>query len=191
MEWNLFQLGFWHPFGPYCGLTTQEILDWKSREALAHGWTLWSFAYSSTAEKWHTVLQGHDGPVHVLCTASPTATDPEVTTTPRYASHFRHAGETEWQPMPDRGEMYVTNPFKRSGLATAFIVKRVIPVVPSTPLFGVSWYSKSEDRWREDTLPTRGEFLVRRGGKARLRAVCAVLELQPPYLATLQSENVV
>ena len=54
-------LGFWHPFGSYCGLTAQAILDWKRDEALRNGWTLWSFACARSTEGWHDELNRHTG----------------------------------------------------------------------------------------------------------------------------------
>ena len=88
--------------------------------------------------------------------------------------------------MPGKEAMYVTNPFKRDGLATAFVVRRVEVVATGIPPIDISWYSKSAGSWRDEPLPTRGEFLIRRGGASRLRSVAAVLELQPPYLAVLR-----
>jgi hypothetical protein len=93
--------------------------------------------------------------------------------------------------MPDPAVMKVTNPFKRRGLALAFRVNRVEAISPGVvPAFGVEWYARSQQRWRTDApLPTRGEFLVRRGGSVNLRSVSAVLELEPPYLVELKGSG--
>ena len=85
--------------------------------------------------------------------------------------------------------MKVTNPFKRSGLALAFKVGRVTPISPTVPPFPIEWYSKQERRWRSDRLPTRGEFLIRRGGSLRPRPVSAMLELVEPHLAIVKCER--
>jgi hypothetical protein len=37
--WEQFQVGFWHPFGAYTGLSGTEALDWKGDEVVRHGWT--------------------------------------------------------------------------------------------------------------------------------------------------------
>lgn len=190
MDWNSFTLGFWHPFGSYCGLTAQQILDWKGVETVRHGWTLWSFAYTPSAADWHAILKEHSGPIHVLCSDSPSARDPKPVADQHRASHYRGVSDVDWQSMPDGETMFVTNPFKWGGMATGFVVRRVETVAAGVPPFGVSWYSKKESRWRDDPLPTRGEFLIRRGGAARLRSVSAVLELQPPYLAILRCDAV-
>ena len=87
--------------------------------------------------------------------------------------------------MPDAKTMKVTNPFKRKQLALGFKVHRLLAVKPMIPTFGVEWYSRGEHRWRDDRVPTRGEFLIRRGGSLVLRPVCAVLELAQPYLVEL------
>jgi hypothetical protein len=88
--------------------------------------------------------------------------------------------------MPDPGLMKVTNPFKRRGLALGFRVRRVQQIEPEVPPFNVEWFSRGEGDWRMDRVPTRGEFLIRRGGRLPLRPVCALLELQPPYLVELR-----
>lgn len=192
MHWNDLHFAFWHPFGPYCGLTEEKVLNWKRSEVERHGWTFWSFAYARTAEKWHQLLLGQDHPVHVLCSFSPTATDPFPDTKPPRATHYRFLNDPPgWEPMPtgDRS-MFVTNPFKRQGLATAFKVTRVDLVEPPVaPNVMVEWYARGKGEWSSHRLPTRGEFLVRRGGSASLRTVCAVLEISPPYLAVLKNDE--
>ena len=65
----------------------------------------------------------------------------------------------------------------------------MIPVSPQVPPFDVEWYSKGDRAWRSDVLPTRGEFLIRKGGRVRPRRVAAVLELEKPYLAVLKCES--
>lgn len=190
MNWDHLDLGFWHPFGPYCGLSANEILRWKSDEVERLGWTFWSFAYARTAAKWYSVLREHSGPVHVLCSFSPKAQDPFPNEKPRRATHYRFLNESiEWHPMPSGDEdMFVTNPFKRQGLATALKITRVeIVQSPVAPTGAVEWFARSKEQWSSRSLPTRGEFLVRRGGEAKLRPVCAVLECSPPFLAELQS----
>jgi hypothetical protein len=190
VNWDHLDLAFWHPFGPYCGLSEEAILRWKSDEVERHRWTFWSFAYAPTAAKWSSVLREHSGPIHVLCSYSPTAQDPFPNAKPRRATHYRFLNESiEWQAMPSGdGVMFVTNPFKRQGLATAFKITRVeVLHPPVTPAATVEWFARGQEQWSSRDLPTRGEFLVRRGGKANLRQVCAVLECSPPYLAELQS----
>jgi hypothetical protein len=138
LNWSDFHFAFWHPFGPYCGLSPEEVLDWKRSEVAKHGWTFWSFAYARTAEMWQQVLHGHTGPVHILCSHSPNAKDPfpNREAQPPRATHYRLLdGQSNWKPMPaGDGAMYVTNPFKRQGLATAFKVTHVeylkTPVTP-------------------------------------------------------------
>jgi len=40
--------------------------------------------------------------------------------------------------------------------------------------------------WHESAIPTRPEYLIRRGGKIAMRNIRAVLELRPPYLAVVK-----
>src|SRR5437660_12784289 len=109
MDWDAFTLGFWHPFGAYFGLTAAQILAWKGDEAARNGWTLWSFAYTPFLENWHALPKDHAGPVHVLCSDSPTARDPRPSVDQRRASHYLRVQDRDWQPMPDEAIMYVTN----------------------------------------------------------------------------------
>lgn len=183
--WEKFQVGFWHPFGPYTGLSPAQVLEWKRSETERHGWTFWSFVYSSS-EAWLDLLAGVAGPVFAFCSDSPGARDPDRHRGTLLASHFRYVDSGDWKAMPAPDVMKVTNPFKREGLALAFKVARVLPISPQVPPFEIEWYSKGDRAWRSDALPTRGEFLIRRGGRVRLRRVSAVLELVEPYLAVLK-----
>jgi len=186
--WDNFQIGFWHPFGPYTGLSAAQVLDWKSCEVERHGWTLWSFVYSSSAAAWLDLLADVQGPVYALCSDSPGARDPDAHQGTLLASQYRYFPDTLWQQMPDPTIMKVTNPFKRQGLALGFKVIRVVRLEPVVPPFGVEWYSRGERSWHSEKMPTRGEFLIRRGGNTTPRRVCAVLELARPYLAVLRRE---
>ena len=186
--WDKFSIGFWHPFGPYSGRSVHEILKWKSDEARRYGWTLWSFVHSPTAHVWQRLLQKADGYVFVLCADSQGA-DPDLHEGKLFATHYRHLiGDDQWRDMPDRKLMNVTNPFKRRGRALAFTVANVIEVDPVVPPFALEWYCKGQERWLSDKLPTRGEYLIQRGGILPPRRVRALLELVPPYLAEIKHE---
>ena len=187
--WDKFQIGFWHPFGAYTGQSSSQVLKWKSGEVARHGWTFWSFVHSSSASVWLEYLANFQGTVYALCSHSPGARDPDTNKGTLLASHFRYLQDQVWYAMPDPDVMKVTNPFKRQGLALAFKVSRVIEIAPVIPPFGVEWYSRGDRNWHSDRVPTRGEFLVRRGGAIRARRVCAVLELARPYLAELRHES--
>ena len=185
--WDQFELGFWHPFGPYTGLSVSEIVQWKRGEAERFGWTLWSFAYSPSARVWQEMLTGFDRPVFALCSDSPAARDPDIHKGQLLAKQYRHIGESAWKTMPDPDQMKVTNPFKRRGLSLAFKVRRVVEIQPTIPPIQITWFLKRDRSWCSQPLPTRGEYLVRRGGACNLRRVSVLLELMPPYLAELRS----
>jgi hypothetical protein len=187
--WDAFQIGFWHPCGAYTGRSAKEVIEWKRNETERNGWTFWSFAYSPTANLWLRLLENARGPVFALCSYSPGARDPDKHHGKLRATHYRCFDESGWHPMPDPKLMYVTNPFKRRGLALAFKVRRVIALDPATPTFRIEWFAKRDRRWRSDKLPTRGEFLIRRGGSASLRPISALLELIPPYLTVLTCDR--
>jgi hypothetical protein len=91
-------------------------------------------------------------------------------------------------PSGDEG-MFVTNPFKRRKLASALKITRVEIVQPAVvPPGAFEWFARTTEQWSSRPLPTRGEFLVRWGGEAKLRPVCAVLECSHPFLAELRSD---
>ena len=162
-----------------------EILKWKHSEVERYGWTFWSFAHSSATD-WLRILSDSRDPIYALCSSSSGARDPDIHKGLRLASHYRWASEPVWQAMPDQALMKVTNPFARRGLALAFKVRRVIELPPHIPPIHVEWYRKGQKRWCFDPLPTRGEYLIRRGGAVSLRPICAALELGRPYLAELK-----
>ena len=184
--WDRFtigSIGFWHPFGPYGGLSEAEIVRWKRGEAEGFGWTFWSFAYSPSAHLWLKELSNVSRPVFAFCSHSPAAIDPyKHQGQPPRATDYKWLDDAEWHRMADPDLMKVTNPFKRRGFASAFRVSHVFDLEPLVPPFEVEWFSKKERGWRSDNLPMRGEFLVRRGRGTRLRKVRVVLELSPPYL---------
>jgi hypothetical protein len=57
VPWDDFQMGFWHPFGPYTARSPVSILQWKRDEIERHGWTFWSFA-NSNVNQWVELLVG-------------------------------------------------------------------------------------------------------------------------------------
>lgn len=160
----------------------------EAGEVIRAGWTLWSFAYSPSTGDWLGELSGAHGPVYALCSHSPSARDPDQHRGTLLATHYRDIGNREWVAMPDPGLMKVTNPFKRRGLALGFKVRDVHLLTNEVPPFNIEWFAKRDRQWRSDTLPTRGEFLIRRGGRAQLRRVSAVLELESPYLVELKRD---
>src|SRR5437764_1497322 len=102
--------------------------------------------------------------------SAPIATDPDIYRGQRYAEAYKLVDSGVWQLMPDRAVMNVANPFKRSGMACAFKVTRVISLAAAevSPIT-IEWYQKGSHRWSSGCRPTRGEFLIRRGGQQPLR----------------------
>jgi hypothetical protein len=192
MDYAEFLMGFWHPFGPHGKEAPDQILDRKQREIEANGWTLWSFQYRLplTLDAWRRELLAPDCPaVFVYCSRSRAAVDPassgrSVETIS--CRSYRLIGQDQWQPLPDR--VMVTHPFRKGRTqASAFVVQQIIHPVAPFVMRPVEWFSRG--KWRKDRVPTRGEYLIRRGGNNPLRSVCAVLELKAPYLAVVRAED--
>jgi hypothetical protein len=186
-----FEVGFWHPFGPHGRETTEQILERKRQEIQANGWTLWSFQYRrpEVLDEWYYCLSSVSGSKAVVfCSHSPEAVDPACvgnTVEISDCQSFRFIGETGWKEWPN--QIRVPHPFRgKKKQASAFVSERIIyPVTEFIPS-PVEWLSKGQ--WRQDRVPTRGEYLIRRGGLITMRKIGAVLELCPPYLAVVSAE---
>jgi hypothetical protein len=204
MNYDAFKLGFWHPFGPHGRETAEQIIVRKRKEIEDNdGWTLWSFQYrrSETLDEWYERLRANSGesPV-VFCSHSPKAKDPAnvgVPVNPIDCQSYRFVGQENWQPLPPR--VSVRHPFRvQRKQASAFVVKNIV-IVPernTQPCPAVEWLyiaerqCTAERQWRQDQVPTRGEYLIRLGGTRPRRPISAVLELRDPYLAVVSADMV-
>lgn len=187
MNVDKFSIGFWHPFGSHAGETRESILQRKAQEITSVGWTLWSFQYRNTLEKWFNLLLSSDtnNTVYVLCSDSPNASDPKSYVA--YCRKYRNINKDNWLDIPT--PILVPHPIGKRSFASSFVVGKIIYQIEHIkiiPELGIEWFSSSEELWRNDNLPTRGEYLIREGGKSHIRGVYAVLELTYPYLAILQ-----
>ncbi len=195
MDWEQFVIGFWHPFGPHSD--ERKCRSWsESGEIEANGWTLWSFQYRPMLADWYLELTAaHPDKVWVLCSAGGGGDPLEGSgARVRDCRSYRLAGESAWRPFPNTIRVpHAMRPAQTQ--VSVFVVQRVIHPLQITNLPEVEWLSKAG--WRTDGLPhyrnglpTHGEYLIRRGGSARLRPCAAVLELKPPYLAVASTELV-
>lgn len=192
MNWDEFELGFWHPFGEHGRESALDIIHRKRREIEKNGWTLWSFQYRTptTLCDWCRELSAakSSDPIVVFCSRGDSTVDPDRPGSQTKTSDCRQykfvaGNDTSLRPIPSA--IRVPHPFKPGkAVASAFVVRRVHhPVKPfERPV--IEWFSQG--KWRKDKLPTRPEYLIRRGGNSAMRDVSAVLELQPPYLAVVK-----
>lgn len=186
MNWSAFELGFWHPFGVHGGEQRDEILVRKTDEIVRNdGWTLWSFQHRRMIPVWQNTLSSADvGKTFALCSDSPLAAQPRGAV--RHSTEYRASETGEWLPIPSA--IRIPHPFGGRELASAFVVEGIdlLGERENQPTFGIAWMS-SRGTWREDRLPTRGEYLIKRGGVARLRPVYAVLTLRPPFVVWVRA----
>jgi hypothetical protein len=186
-----FKIGIWHPFGPHGRETPEQIIERKRVEITANGWTFWSFQYRrpEVLAAWYRELSVTGQTAIAFCSNSAGAVDPADTGDPVGTTEcrsFRFVGQEEWRPWPVG--VRVPHPFRESKRqAAAFVVSRVIYPVEAFTLPAVEWLSG--DRWRQDRVPTRGEYLIRPGGTVPIRPVRAVLELKAPYLAFVSADD--
>jgi hypothetical protein len=184
-DWEDFDLGFWHPFGWHGHESPDDIINRKRLETESNGWTLWSFQYRKMLDDFFRELSSAKPKrVVVFCSRGNGAVDPAANTESRTidCGRYRFVDESGWRPIP--GAIRVPHPFRPEKiLASAFVVDRVYHPIGSVRRPAVEWYSLNNGPWRQERIPTRGEYLIRRGGKVPMREVKAVLCLRSPYLA--------
>ena len=183
---SVFKIGFWHPFGVAAGELRDNIISRKKREIKKNCWTLWSFQNrpERTINLWTNEIKKYDKNVFVFCSNSPNARDPKGKVF--YAKQFKFANSNnlnKWKSIPS--SIKVPHPFGKRMRASAFIVKAIYEPEKVKIPNGIRWFCM-DGRWREDGLPTRGEYLIKLGGKCKLRNVYQILELTPPYLAVIK-----
>jgi hypothetical protein len=192
LNWEDFELGFWHPFGSHGRESPEDIISRKRSETEKNGWTLWSFQYRrpESLDEWYRQLSFAKTrrPVVVFCSMGASAVDPDrpgALTRTADCREYRFIGHDDgsWRPVPPL--IRVPHPFgPRNTVASAFVVRRVHhPIKLFQPPL-VEWFSQK--KWHENAIPTRPEYLIRRGGKIAMRNIRAVLELEPPYLAVVK-----
>lgn len=177
---------FWHCFGVHAGESPEAILIRKRQEIEANGgWTLWSFSGKrpETVEIWTSEIQLAN-PSHVLalCSKSRNAVDPKGA--PAFAREFRSAGQHFWQPIPE--SIKVPHPFGDKTVASAFKVSKILNASEVCLPSAFEWLCIGDRSWRTDSIPTRGEYLLKPGEGSTLRPVCAVLELQEPFVVEIR-----
>jgi hypothetical protein len=184
MEWLRFEAGFWHPFGTHAGEGREQIVKRKRSEIELTGWTLWSFQFRKSVTVWQEVLAKLEASrVWALCSDSRRARDPSGRPTP--CTFYRLSATSPWCDVPPT--IAIPHPMSHGRVACAFVVKAVQIIEPASrePPMCVSWYSTQTGTWRNDSLPTRGEYLIRHGGRSCLRPVYTVLELKEPYVVEI------
>jgi hypothetical protein len=77
----------------------------------------------------------------------------------------------------------------RKTVVSAFVVRRVYHPFKLLESPTLEWFS--QDEWRADELPSRPEYLIRRGGTIRMRDISSILELAPPYLAFVKRTHLI
>jgi hypothetical protein len=191
MNYGAFEIGFWHPFGPHGLETPEQIIERKRGEIAVNGWTLWSFQYrrSFVLQRWSLELSAVRPPaVFVFCSDSVGAVDPATRGIPvgtAECQSYQFSGREGWQPLP--AAVRVPHPFRGARRqASAFIVQRVVYPVQTFLPPAAEWLT--DGTWRQDRIPTRGEYLIRPGGSSTMRGVRAILELREPYLALVRAD---
>jgi len=177
-----FEIGFWHPFGPHAGESTEDILKRKQEEIEKNNWTLWSFSYRTrdTLNSWYKEIAAKN-PSSVLVFCSENMGD-DTKSKPSYCNYYIPVGKTE--PVEIPSVIDIPHPMGKKTRGSAFIVKKIIYPVPNN--YGeilAGWFYSGQKKWQNHRSSTRGEHLIRSGGIKPISKFCAILELQAPYLA--------
>jgi len=176
-------IGFWHPFGAHGGETRKHIIRRKRLEIKNNGWTLWSFQYrrDETLGQWLNKTKSKNR-VFVFCSDSEGARDPIGD---RFnTKQFRWRVSDKWIDIPKM--IKIPHPFGTENYACAFVVKSIYGPEKIKIPGGIKWFCVQDGKWREDNLPTRGEYMIKSGGKCKLRKIYSVLELTSPYVVSIK-----
>lgn len=180
------KIGFWHPFGSHAGEDRCEILERKKGEIAKNGWTLWSFQHRTqeTLGIWLDEVQRKKRAkkrvkIYVYCSAGKGSKDTK--SRPKYCSYYIPINSLQEKKIPSK--IKVPHPMKgKSKTGTAFMVKHII--YPDTKKrIAVEWYK--DGKWEKRKLPTRPEYLIKRGKGALMPEYSVILELEYPYLAVV------
>lgn len=180
-----FEVGFWHPFGAHGHEERDHIIQRKQNEIKNNkGWTLWSFQKrkEETLNRWLAQIPPKSR-VFVLCSDSKNAKDPKSTIS--RVKQYRFVNSDKWEDIPD--VIQIPHPFGHKDEALAFKVRAIYKPEEIDLPQGINWLYIKDNKWREDRLPTRGEYLIKSGGQCKLRKVYQILELESPYLAILRN----
>ena len=107
LNWEDFELGFWHPFGSHGRESPEDIISRKRSETDKNGWTLWSFQYRrpEALDAWYRELSFAKprGPVVVFCSMGHSAIDPDrpgTLTRTANCMRYRFIGDGSWRAVP-------------------------------------------------------------------------------------------
>src|SRR5258708_23634418 len=107
LNWEDFELGFWHPFGSHGRESPEDIISRKRSETDKNGWTLWSFQYRrpEALDAWYRELSFAKprGPVVVFCSMGHSAIDPDrpgALTRTADCIRYRVISDRSWRAVP-------------------------------------------------------------------------------------------
>ncbi len=177
-----FEVGFWHPFGAHADEKPEDILLRKQKEIDTNGWTLGHFNIGKPCVVVEFLKDAKN--VEVFCS---NGKGKNTKSNPEYCVSYKPINEESFGKIPTGIE--VPHPMHRRDRAgSAFIVERITIVNPDTNQdLNIEWVTK-EGLWRDDKLPTRGEFMIRPGHQHLTRKFRAVLKLKYPFLAEIKAD---
>jgi len=178
----ILEIGFWHPFGPHGGETAEQIIKRKKEEIEKNGWTLWSFQNrKNTHNIWlKNIIENNPINILAFCSAGKGSQEPKGET--KEYRHYKPAGEDSLKEIPS--DILVLHPSNKME-GSAFIVKNIIFPAGRSNKTNIEWL-QINGQWRNDRIPTRGEYLIKIGQGQPMGNYRAILELQYPYIAEVK-----
>lgn len=181
---------FWHPVGPHGGETLRQIHDRKLDDVTRYGFTMWSFAPATALRvyAWRAELRRAEiDTCRVLCcgnnTTDPSTNGGEVRWLSEYSEDL-----LVWRKLPHpRMTSYHRGPTKAGFVASAFYVTAIEK--PDTKIKRPqSWFRANGNEWERTSVPTRGEYLVRRPALTKERGtdLRLLLSVTFPYVVWLR-----
>lgn len=156
---------FWHPVGAHGGESLAQIQQRKLVDVATYGFTMWSFSPATALRvyAWRSELKRASlTSATVLCcgnnTVDPHTGDGDVTWLTEFSDDL-----LVWKPLPHpRMTSYHRGPTKGGYVASAFVVTQ-IDVPDSIAIKRPDhWFRANGPTWEHSTVPTRGEYLVKR-----------------------------
>lgn len=181
------ELCFYHPVGCHSGERLEEIVYRKKIDIEKYGYTLWSFAKVNPirANKWKSLLLNNfQEECDVICCGNNTK-DPLTSGEPYWIKEYS-TDLINWEKVPDKMTSYQRFPKDNKPVASAFIVDK-IELGNKMIEKPKSWFMMKEDRWEEEqSIPTRGEFLIKYPDDGFSRLVKLILKIHYPFLTWLR-----
>ena len=178
---------FYHPVGSHSGEGFFEIVNRKREDIKKYGYTLWSFSKVGVdrLRLWKDCLKGNgQEECDVICCGK-NSKDPLVSGKPYWVKEYSNDLNI-WNKVPDKMTSYQKFPKNDNPIASAFLVYDIKDggfeiEKPKT------WFMSNSEKWEsEQSIPTRGEYLIYYPEIGKGRKVKIILKTREPFIVYLK-----